>query len=174
MTNNDIKEVIEYFRKQGTNVRVRDIAYVLLSKMFENNVTAYQCLFGNDGFEEYSEAKERTEIESYLRLQVYMRTEKESQDELSFEQNKKEMQGLIERFEQGMENGTIDPAVGLAKIADIRVKLNDKFNIQEEQQERVIQVLKKFNAVCDCGREIYKPTKEELMEEYGLIEKPKE
>ena len=171
MTNEEIKEVIEYFRKQGTQVRVRDIAYVLLSKMFENSVTAYQCLFGNVGFDEYNDAKERREIESYLRLQGYLRTESSSQDELSFEQNKREMQGLIERFEQGMENGTIDPAVGLAKIADIRVKLNDKFNIQEEQQERVIQVLRKYNAVCDCGREIYKPTKEELMEEYNLIEK---
>ena len=171
MTNEEIKEVIEYFRKQGTQVRVRDIAYVFLSKVFGNEVTAYQCLFGNDGYEEYAAAPERKSIEDYMRLQGHIRTERESQDELSFEQNKREMQGLIERFEQGMSNGTIDPAVGLAKIADIRVKLNDKFNMQEQQQERVIQVLRKFNAVCECGREIYKPTKEELMEEYNLIEK---
>ena len=170
MTNEEIKETIEYFRKQGQQIRVRDIAFVLLSKIFESDVTAYQCLFGNEGYDEYISSPLRKDIESYLKLQGRIKSQKSSESELSFEENKREMQGLIDRFEEGMENGTIDPAIGLAKIADIRVKLNDKFNVQEEQQERVIQVLKKFNAVCDCGREIYVPTKEELMEEYNLIE----
>lgn len=172
MTNEEIKEIVEYFRKQGKQIRVRDIAYAMLSRLFESDVTAYQCLFGNEGYEEYKDAPERKEIENYLKLQGHIKTQKASDDELSFEQNKREMQALIQRFEDGIENGTIEPAIGLAKIADIRVKLNDKFNIQEEQQERVIQVIRKFNAVCDCGREIYVPTKQELMEEYNLIEKP--
>ena len=170
MTNEDIRETIERFKKDGTQIRVRDIAFCLLAEMFETDATAYQCLFGNEGYEDYVSSPTRKKVREYLHLQRWLPNER-TESELSFEENRKEMQGLIDRFEEGMASGLIEPATGLAKIADIRVKLNDKFNIQEEQQERVIQVLRKFNAVCECGREIYKPTKQELMEEYDLIEK---
>jgi hypothetical protein len=171
MTNDELKDAIEYFKKQGKQIRVRDIAFALLRKMFENDITAYQCLFGNEGFEAYVSAPERKEIEDYLKLQGHIRAQELSDSELSWEENKREMAALLKKTQEALDNGFIEAKDGLRIMADIRVKLNDKFNIQEEQQERVIQVLRKFNAVCECGREIYKPTKLELMEEYGLIEK---
>lgn len=43
MDNEQIKRTIERFKNDG--IRVRDIAYVLLSKMFADSKIAYQCLF---------------------------------------------------------------------------------------------------------------------------------
>lgn len=171
MTNEELKDIIEYFKKQGKQIRVRDIAFALLCKVFENDVTAYQCLFGNEGYEAYVAALERKEIEDYLKLQGHLRLQTMSDNELSWEENKREMAALLKKTQEALDNGLIEAKDGLKIMADIRVKLNDKFNIQEEQQERVIQVLRKFNEVCECGREIYKPTKEELMEEYDLVER---
>ena len=55
---------------------------------------------------------------------------------------------------------------------NISVKLNDKFQVQGEVKEQLIVVNTKFNAICgSCGREIYIPTKEDLMEKYNLVEK---
>ena len=70
-----------------------------------------------------------------------------------------------------MENGEIDKKDGLKILTDISVKLNDKFSVNDTNNQRVVIVNKKFNAICDCGREIYVPTKEDLMEKYNLIEK---
>lgn len=39
-----IQLIIEDFKAKGKSVRVRDIAYTLLSKMFSDNSIAYQCL----------------------------------------------------------------------------------------------------------------------------------
>ena len=54
---------------------------------------------------------------------------------------------------------------------DISVKLNDKFSVSEEVKEQLIYVNAKYNAICECGRELYIPTKEDLMKEYNLVEK---
>jgi hypothetical protein len=57
-------------------------------------------------------------------------------------------------------------------MADIRVKLNDKFKVESKQQARYIVVQKRYNNVCPhCNREIYIPSKQDLMEEYNLTEK---
>ena len=57
--------------------------------------------------------------------------------------------------------------------ADLRVKLNDKFNVQSDTKEQLVVVRQKFDAVCSCGREVSRRpmTKEEAMEMYNLIEK---
>ena len=73
--------------------------------------------------------------------------------------------------EKAMENGEKDKKDGLKILTDISVKLNDKFSVNDTNNQRVVIVNKKFNAICDCGREIYVPTKEDLMEKYNLIEK---
>ena len=70
-----------------------------------------------------------------------------------------------------MQNGEIEKKDGLKILTDISVKLNDKFSVNDTNNQRVVIVNKKFNAICDCGREIYVPTKEDLMEKYNLIEK---
>lgn len=175
MDNEQIKKTIEHFKKDGLSIRVRDIAYTLLSRVFENGVTAYQCLFGGDadGFEEYSNDPMRERLMDYLTEEGFVKTASTDNDTegLTFEENRREMEALIRKTQEAMDNGMVDPKDGLKIMADVRVKLNDKFKVESKQQERTIVVNKKYNSLCKCGREIYVPTKEELMEEYNLIEK---
>ena len=174
MDNDQIKKTIEHFKESGETIRVRDIAYTLLSKMFADSKTAYQCLFGTEGYDDYSNDEMRSQLEEYMSLQGYIRNMTTDTDTggISFEENKREMEGLINRIELGMENGTIDPIQGLNSIKDIRVKLNDKFKVESKKQDRMIVVEKKYNHICERYRcECYLPTKEDLMEMYNLVEK---
>ena len=66
MDNEQIKGTIEHFKESGDTIRVRDIAYTLLSKMFADSKTAYQCLFGTEGYDEYADDEMRSKMEQYL------------------------------------------------------------------------------------------------------------
>ena len=78
---------------------------------------------------------------------------------------------LIKKTQDAMDEGLMEAKDGLKIIADIRVKLNDKFNVSDKSKSGIVIVESKYNSVCSCGREIYIPTREQLMARYNLIEK---
>lgn len=173
MNNEQIKGTIEHFKENGETIRVRDIAYTLLSKMFADNKTAYQCLFGSEGYDDYADDGMRGKLEQYMTDEGYIKSMSTDADTggITFEQNRREMEILLEKTQQAMDDGLVDPKDGLKIMADIRVKLNDKFKVESKQQARYIVVQKRYNNVCPhCNREIYIPSKQDLMEEYGLTE----
>jgi hypothetical protein len=174
MDNEQIKKTIENFKESGETIRVRDIAYTLLSKMFADSKTAYQCLFGTEGYDEYADDEMRSKLEQYMSDEGYIRSVSTDADTggITFEQNRREMEILLEKTQQAMDDGLVDPKDALKIMADIRVKLNDKFKVESKQQARYIVVQKRYNNVCPhCNREIYIPSKQDLMEEYNLTEK---
>ena len=174
MDNEQIKETIEHFKENGETIRVRDIAYTLLSKMFADSKTAYQCLFGSaDGYEDYADDEMRSKLELYLSDAGYIRSISTDDDtgEITFEVNKKEMERLLVKTQQAMDDGLVDPKDGLKIMADIRVKLNDKFKVESKNQYRQIIVEKKFDFVCPHTRhECYQLDKEFAMKKWNLIE----
>lgn len=172
MDNEQIKKTIEHFKEQGDNVRVRDIAFVLLSKMFADAKTAYQCLFGTEGYDEYADEPLRDALRDYLTAEGYIRTvSTDDSGGLTFEENKREMEMLLKKTQEAMDNGLVDPKDGLKLIADIRVKLNDKFKVEKQQKERQIIVEKRFDFVCPhTRRECYQLDKEEAMKRWNLTE----
>lgn len=174
MDNEQIKKTIEHFKDIGDTIRVRDIAYTLLSKMFADSKTAYQCLFSAEGYDDYADDEMRDKLEQYLSDEGYIKSISTDADTggITFEQNRREMEILLEKTQQAMDDGLVDPKDALKIMADIRVKLNDKFKVESKQQARYIVVQKRYNNVCPhCNREIYIPSKQDLMEEYGLTEK---
>lgn len=177
MDNESIKSTIDHFKEEGREVRVRDIAYCLLSKMFMDNKTAYQCLFGNaDGYEDYANDEMRSKIEEYLTAQGYIRSMSIDADTggLTFEENKKEMEALLRKTQDALDDGIIEAKDGLKIMADIRVKLNDKFKVEKQQKDRQIIVEKKFDFICPhTRRECYQLDKDFAMNKWDLIEKNK-
>lgn len=176
INNEQIKKTIDYFRDEGKPIRVRDIAYTLLTKIFDAK-TAFQCLFAGEEyvFDTYAEDKMRDEIESYLTEQGFIRNiiTDNDHDGITFNENKREMEMLLKKTQDALDNGIIEPKDALKIMADIRVKLNDKFKVEAQKTERTIIVQKRYNSTCQhCGREIYIPTKEQLMDEFNLIENP--
>lgn len=173
--NDKIKGIIGHFREEGENVRVRDIAYTLLSEMFADTKTVYQCLFGGetDGYDEYSSDPMRDTLRDYLVEDGCIRSVSADAGEggITFEENKREMERLLAKTQKAMEDGVVDPKDGLKLIADIRVKLNDKFKMERQHQERQIIVEKKFDFVCPhTRRECYQLDKEYAMKKWDLIE----
>lgn len=174
MDNEQIKSTIEHFKEDGADIRVRDIAYALLSRMFADRKTAYQCLFGPDGYDEYVSSDMREKLDEYLTNEGFVRSFSTDLDtgEISFEENKSALTKMIADIEADMAAGLIEKKDGYARIADIRYKLNDKFKVEAAKKDRMIIVEKKFSGVCEyCHHEIYVPSEEELMEKYGLIKK---
>lgn len=170
LSNEKINELIELGTKEGKPVRVRDISYILLSNCYEDKEVAYKSLFGasSDGFEEYKSS----DVVKFLESKINKKDGKKAKGgDITFEENKSEIIKLIKETQDALEKGTIEPKDALKIQADLRVKLNDKFSVNETIQEQLVIVNCKYNSVCECGRELYIPTKEDLMKEYNLIEK---
>lgn len=177
----DITKIIEDASKKGFKIGVRDIAFVVLLDAFENEDIAYKCLFGSEsGFmQEYASVYARTGAVEYIKDYIDIlstnngsRSKKQDVDDITFDENKSYMIKLKKDTEEAMANGEIEKKDALKILADISVKLNDKFNVKDANEDRqVVIVQNKFNAICECGREIYVPTKEEMMKKYNLVEK---
>ena len=88
--------------------------------------------------------------------------------DITFEENKAYMLKLKRDTEKAMKEGKLETKDGLKILSDISTRLNDKFNIQETEIPQMVVVQCKYNSFCECGREIYIPTKEDLMKTYGL------
>lgn len=175
MDNEQIKSTIDYFKKEGTDIRVRDIAYALLSRMFADRKTAYQCLFGPDGYDEYISSDMRESLDEYLKSEGFVRSFSTDTDtgEISFEENKSALTKMIADIEMDMAAGLIEKKDGYARIADIRYKLNDKFKVEAAQKDRMIIVERKFDFVCPMlHKECYQLDKEDAMKKWNLIENP--
>jgi hypothetical protein len=116
----------------------------------------------------------RSKLEQYMSDAGYIRSISTDDDtgEITFEENKKEMERLLAKTQKAMEDGLVDPKDALKIMADIRVKLNDKFKVESKNQYRQIIVEKKFDFVCPHTRhECYQLDKDFAMKKWNLIEK---
>lgn len=181
ISNEQIKRTIEDCAKANHTVSVRDISYVLLCMHLDDSLVAYKCIFGNDYdySQEYHSTYDQTSTMAYLKTYVEFtllndKKKKKTSEDISFEENKAYMLSLKRQTEEAMANGEIDKKDGLKILADLSVKLNDKFNVSDSSQEQYVHVFAKYDAVCpSCGREISRRpiTKDEAMEMYNLVEK---
>ena len=171
ITNYDIKKIIQDCNGNGHDVKVRDIAYVILCSYFEDATVASKAIYGDESGKDIEAIPHLTK---YME-QHYLKKKKSGSspdDELSFEENKAEMIKLINETKLAMDRDEVPKKDGLKILADLRVKLNDKFNVQDESKDSLVVVESKYNSVCEyCGHEIAVPTKEQLMSKYNLIEK---
>lgn len=180
INNEEIKKCIDDCKAVGYNITTRDISFVILIQHFEDANIAYKCLFGKDGNfnPDYCETYQQTSAIQFLKIYIEQNFSKNNKgkkyEDLSFDENKNEMIKLIKETQQALERGEIDAKDALKIQADLRVKLNNQFNVSDEQKDQVIIVNAKYDAICpSCGREVSrKPiTKEEAIKMYNLVEK---
>lgn len=175
-----LSNIVSECKTAGHDVKVRDICFVLLCRFFNDKSIAYRSLFDNYGTEseavinEYAKSKKISFLTNHLKpfseRQETKKKRKEGED-ISFDENLAYMLKIKKDTEEALAKGEIDKKDGLKILADITVKLNDKFNINEEIKEQMVVVNSKYNNVCEyCGHEIYVPTKEDLIKEYNLKE----
>ena len=181
ISNEQIKRAIEDCARANHTISVRDISYVLLSMQLDDSLVAYKCIFGNDYDynQDYHTTYDQTSTMTYLKSYVEFtllndKKKKTKTEDISFEENKAYMLGLKKQTEEAMKAGEIDKKDGLKILADLSVKLNDKFNVSDSSQEQYVHVFAKYDAVCSrCGAEISRRpiSKEEAIEMYNLVEK---
>jgi hypothetical protein len=181
ISNEQIKRAIEDCARANHTISVRDISYVLLSMHLDDSLVAYKCIFGNDYDynQDYHTTYDQTSTMTYLKSYVEFtllndKKKKTKTEDISFEENKAYMLGLKKQTEEAMAAGEIDKKDGLKILADLSVKLNDKFNVSDSSQEQYVHVFAKYDAVCSrCGAEISRRpiSKEEAIEMYNLVEK---
>lgn len=183
ISNEQIKDTIKDCAKAGHVVSVRDIAYAFLCLHFEDGVVAYKSLFGSDldYNQEYQPTYDSTSMMQYLKTYVDVSlTQKKKQkksEDISFEENKEYMLKLKKQTEEAMQANEIDKKDGLKILADISVKLNDKFKVSSEEHDQIIVVNQKYDSICpNCGCEVARRpiTKDEAIEMYDLVELEKD
>ena len=174
ISNEDLNKIVEKAQKDGYFVKVRDISYVILRNSFDDYSVAYMSLYGSMDREEVEKYENSKEI-AYLKKVIgkYINKRKGAKEgDITFEENKAYMLKLKADTEKAMADGEIETKDGLKILADISVKLNDKFSVSDMAKEQLIFVNIKYNSICDkCGAELYIPTKEDLIKKYNLIEK---
>lgn len=187
LSNDNIKKIISDGKSMGYDLRITDIFYTFATQWFSDCKSVYVVLFGKTTKEEeitsYDSSKKIVFLKKYIKAN-FLKEEsksakhdsgKEQFDDISFEENKAYMLKLKRETEEAIQNGDIDKKDGLKILADLSVKLNDKFAVSEKQDEQRIQVLTKFNTICPHTRkECWVQTKEYAMEHWGLIEKNNE
>lgn len=178
----EITKIIEDCKATGHDVTVRDIAYTLLMEHFEDSTVAYTALFGKVSDEEikkFDSGKKIKFLKKYINTN-YLKSEsatksKSKMSDLSFEENKEQLIKNLETIQKMKDSGELDAKDFIKLDIEIRTKLNDKFSVSEKQDDQRVIVYKKFNDICVCGREIYRPTREDIIEElkkeYDIIPK---
>lgn len=189
----DFNKILADAKKMGYNLRMSDIFYTFGLQRFDSSKIVYSVLFGKgssqDDVDYYDESNKIKFLKKYINANYppddvgqpkrgKPKKAGESHEDITFEENKAYMLKLKKETEEAIKKGEIEKKDGLKILADLSVKLNDKFAVSEKQDEQRIIVYKKYNDICACGREIYRPTKndiiEELKEEYDLVPKKKD
>ena len=196
-----IDDIIEDAKKQGYDVRIRDVGFAILSTQLNDSKMAYMLIFGEDPHHDTFitldrikylvdyfkgkalKAKEKSEASEIAALIAKNKGKNKKDDSvktITFEENREglenqlvEIRALIEELKKD-PNG-YDPktmALLIKTEADIRVKLNDKFGASEKSEDQYIVVQTKFNHICQwTNRECWLQTKEYAKEHWNLIEK---
>lgn len=187
----DFNNILSDAKKIGHNLRMSDIFYTFELQRFDNKGVVYSVLFGKgssqEEIDEYDESVKIKFLKKYINTNYPLvspgeneqvkrgkpKKEVESHEDITFEENKAYMLKLKKETEAAIKKGEIEKKDGLKILADLSVKLNDKFAVSEKQDEQRIIVYPKFNTICERTKtECWLQTKEFAMQHWGLIEDP--
>lgn len=182
-----LKKIIDKGYVKGLNIVMRDISFVLLSNTYDNIYIAHKVLYNVDAenvAEEYNNSERIKFIRKELKaledaeVRVKSKKSKNTDDDITYSENKAGMIKELKHLEAIRKNNVLEPKEDIAlssKIADLRVKLSEKFSTKEANDEQRIIVQKKFDFVCPyMNRECSYQTKEFVMEKYDLVERGSE
>lgn len=177
LTIEKVGEILTNASSQGANLKVKDIAYVLLRRYFEDRSYAWRVCFSDADYDEKTIDAYEESIGYKFLCEVLMDIRDRGgilyDEDITFEENKAYMLKLKRDTEIAMEAGELEKKDGLKILSDLSVKLNDKFSVQNEVKDQMVIVEHKYNDICPyCQHEVAsKPmTKEEAMATYNLKE----
>ena len=182
ITKEDIKKITDKCKEKGCDVKVKDIAFILLLDQFSDPSIPYRVLFESNVTEkevdDYLKSKNHTILKDCIaeeniniKLSAY-KTNSEPTQDITFEQNKEALIKMLDKINEAVKNGELDTKDAIKAEKDIRVALNDKFGTFEETNKQFIFVEAKFNHICEWTRkECFLQTKEYAKKQWNLYEK---
>lgn len=170
---NDIKDIINSLKTEGIEAKVRDVAYLVMCDSFVDKALAAKVAYQED---EKPSNKVLSTLAEKLKPFGIGAITTISKDE-NREALLKEISEMKQIADDAKASGDSDTFIKASKVVlDARVKLNDKFNIEEEEgQRRIIVVPQKHDIICKwTSRECSAmPSKEACMKYYNLIDADK-
>lgn len=161
LTSEEVERIKSDALKEGFGISQEELNIFLLARMYHDKEYAVE------DWESFSRQRKIIWLDTYIKR---MASEIDTENpELTFEENRQAMADLIQETKARLANGEIDAKDALKIEADLRVKLNDKFKVQDDTRDKVVIVETKYNTVCRFGHECYMPTRNELMEMYDLV-----
>ena len=166
MDKGNIKDTLNFATINGFEATARDISYVILHNTYDNAEIAYYSIYGKEVAKDIEEIKAYNTSDLIECIRGYMISQKfiiskSERDELnkklsiSSEENKEGMIKLIGYIEEALDRKEISKKDGIAKLMDLRVKLQDKFDVERADNTQHIVVNNKFNSICPyCNHEI--------------------
>jgi hypothetical protein len=168
----DIRMILDTIRLEWQSVSERDIAFAILCDTIFDKTLAYRLAYHKsekDAENFYNTPRFKKLLAILEPFGVGMVTS----SQMTREQNKSELLKLLSKVTELYENGKLDAKDAVKMETDIRVKLNDKFEMEESQkQKRIIVVPAKHDVVCPTtNRECnFWPSKPACCTHYGLID----
>lgn len=185
----EITKLIEDCKAVGFEVKMGDIIYALCVDDFKDKSIPYKSLFDKNATDKdiraYNKHKYTKFLKKYIDTNLLHKEEAVSKSEekestqkyedISFEENKDAIIKMIAEAEKKYADGEIEWDKYSDRVSKLRIALKDKFEVAKTQEDQRIIVYKNYNDICVCGREIYRPTRDDIIEDlkktYDLVPK---
>ena len=168
----DVKLVLDSVRTDWQSVSEKDVAFAILCDALDDKSLAYRLAYRKS--EKDAENFYNTpRFKKLLDMLEPFGIGSIDESKLTKEENKGELLKLLNQIDDLFAQGKIDAKDALKMKTDIRVKLNDKFDMEDSQkQRRIIIVQSKHDMVCpSTNRECtFWPKRKACCTHFGLID----
>lgn len=175
----DLVKIGEDMKAAGfDNVRTRDVAYNILSAAIADRTIAARIAMNGENvdIDQYCALPMHKKLRQLLKdygIDTIRIKQARDVDEITItkEENRAELLKMLDDIDRLMNERRLSTQVGLTLKKDIRIKLQDKFDIEEGNGvQRIIVVPQKRDYICPhTNKECTKmPSKEACIEYYKL------
>ncbi len=169
----EFKKITNSLKKDWPKLTEKDIVFTILCDTIADKPLAYLLAKGetNAQADDYYNSEP---ISAILKALAPYGVGVVNEDSITKEQNKAELIQLLDKIKVLADSKKLPLKDAVKMEADIRVKLNDKFEMDlSNKQKRIIVVPQKHDIICpNTNRECdYWPTKAACMKHYKLKDK---
>lgn len=168
----DVETILNAAKSDFTDTSEKDIVFMMLCDAISENDAAYKMAYGKK-CTNIKEFMSNPKIQKIKELLKPFGIGIDMSSTISRTENREDLIKLLGKIKEASDNGELETKDAIKLETDIRVKLNDKFNIEaEREQRRIIVLQQKHDLICPhTNRECsYMPSKEACMKYYNLTE----
>lgn len=164
--------VLETVRADWEKADEKDVAFAILCDAFEDKTLAYRIAYRKTD-KEADKFYQTPRFKKLLEVLEPFGIGNVNSNAITREENKNELLKMLDKIQEAVAHHEIETKDALKMQTDIRVKLNDKFEMEESQkQKRIIVVPSKHDIVCPMTRREcnFWPTRKACVKHFGLID----